>query len=163
MWWKIENFMVGEAKRSNVIPEATMIAVWTNHLSVANRAIDSAHKHIIDEINRVESLVGAQDVAALMEALGLLENSLCEYFEAEEKIAQAISVDFAQHKLAHQRLLKDFHSVKNVLAEKNGKWQDREAGALAIPWAKRFIQHIKDEGKQMKIVLSTHYYDFQPD
>lgn len=140
-----------------------MIAVWTNHLSVANRTIDSAHKHIIDEINKIESLIGAKDVAELTEIFKLFEDSLCAYFDAEEKIAEAISVDFAQHKLAHQRLLKDFHSMKNILAEKNGKWHDREADSLAIPWAKRFIQHIRDEGNQMKVVLSTHFYDFQPD
>jgi len=140
-----------------------MIALWTNHLSVANRAIDSAHKHIFSIINRVDSLIGTKDDATLIDTFGFLEDSLCAYFETEEKIAKAINVDFAQHKLAHQQLLNDFHWMRNTLAEKNGKWSEKEVENITVPWVKRFIQHIKDDGKQMKVVLSTHYYDFQPD
>lgn len=143
--------------------EAIMIALWTNHLSLANRAIDSAHKDIFEMINRVDDLIGTKDAAALKEALKSLEDSLCACFEVEEKITQAINVDFAQHRLAHQQLWNDFHYMRNILAEKNGKWSGGEAESLAAPWAKRFVQHIKNEGKQMKVVLSTQYYDFQPD
>lgn len=110
-----------EAKRSNAIPEATTIAVWTDHLSAANRAIDIAHKHIIGEINKVESLIGAKDVAALTEIFKFFEDCLCADFGVEEKIAWAVSVDFAHHKLTHQRLLKDFYSMKKYCGRK--KWQ----------------------------------------
>jgi hemerythrin-like metal-binding protein len=140
-----------------------MIALWTNHLSVANRTIDSSHKHIIGTINKVDSLIGTGDDATLIETFVVLEDSLCAYFETEEKIAKAIKVDFAQHKLAHQQLLNDFHCMRNMLAEKNGMRSEKEIANIIISWAKRFIQHIKDDGKQMKVVLSTHYYDFQPD
>ena len=139
-----------------------MIAVWTNQLSVANRAIDSAHQHIIGIINKIDELIEARDDAALMDTLGSLEDSLCTYFEVEEKIAKAVKIDFAQHKLAHQRLLNDFHRMKGILAEKKGKWHEFEADADAVHWAKRFVQHIKDQGIQMKIVLGAQYYDFQP-
>lgn len=140
-----------------------MIAIWTNHLSLENRTIDSAHEHILSMINRVDYLIGAKEGAALTETFKLLENSLCEYFEAEEKIAQAIKVDFTQHNLAHQLLLNDLQCIRHMLAEKNGMWSDREVEAHTIPWAKRFIQHIKDEGETMKVVLGTHFYDFKPD
>jgi len=140
-----------------------MIAIWTNHLSVANRTLDNAHKNILDIINRIDQLSGNGDTVALTETFELLEESLCAYFEAEEKIAHAINVDFAQHKLAHQRLLNAIHSMKNALAETNSKRSDSEVKHLAISWAKHFIQHIKDEGNLMKIVLNTHYYDFLPD
>ena len=140
-----------------------MIALWTNHLSLGNRTIDSAHKHILSLLNRVDYLIGARDGVALAETFSLLESSLCAYFVEEENIAQAIKVDFTQHNLAHQNLLKDLRGMRNILAENNGMWSDREVEAFTIPWAKRFIQHIKDEGKSMKVVLGTHFYDFKPD
>lgn len=140
-----------------------MIAIWTNHLSLGNRTIDSAHKHILSIINRVDYLIGEREGAALAETFNLLESSLCAYFEVEEKIAQAIKVDFAQHKLAHQQLLNDLKFMRSILVEKNGVWSDREVETFTIPWAKRFIQHIKEEGKSLKIVLGTHFYDFKPD
>ncbi|HEU0188405.1 MAG TPA: hemerythrin domain-containing protein [Gallionella sp.] len=140
-----------------------MIAIWTNHLSLGNRTIDSAHEHILSMINRVDYLIRVKDGAALTETLKLLEDSLREYSEAEEKIAQAIKVDFTQHNLAHQQLLNDLQCMRNMLAEKNGMWSDREVEFFIIPWSKRFIQHIKDEGETMKVVLGTHFYDFKPD
>lgn len=140
-----------------------MIAIWTNQLSVGNRTIDSAHKHIFSILNRVGYYSGAGDGASVIETFNDLEDSLCVYFEVEEKIAHAINVDFTQHKLAHQTLLADLQYMRNISAEKNGMWSDREVESFTIPWVKRFVRHIMDEGKQMKVLLNTHYYDFQPD
>lgn len=140
-----------------------MIAIWTNHLSLGNRAIDSAHEHILSMINRVDYLIEASDGAALTETFKLLEDSLCAYFEAEEKIAQAIKVDFTQHNLVHRQLLSDLQHIRCIHAEKNGMWHDREVEARTIPWAKRFVQHIKDEGESLKVALGAYFYDFKPD
>jgi len=140
-----------------------MSALWTNRLSVGNRIIDSAHKDILDIIMKIALLIGERDGAALTEAFKLLENSLCAYFEVEEKFAHAINIDFTKHKLSHQRLLHDFQCIKNILEAKNGMWSEGEGGYFTNSWAKYFVQHIKDDGKQMKVVLETHYYDFQPD
>lgn len=139
-----------------------MVAIWTNNLSIGNRVIDSAHKDILGIIFKITFLIGERD-ESLTETYKLLENSLYAYFEVEEKFAHAINVDFTQHKLTHQRLLKDFQSIKNVLEEKNGVWSDREKVVFINSWAKRFIRHITEDGKEMKIMLDTHYYDFQPD
>lgn len=140
-----------------------MIVVWTNHLSLGNRAIDSAHEHIFSTINRVGDLVEARDGAALKETLKMLEISLRACFEVEAKIAHAIKVDFTQHNVAHRRLLNDLQGLRNILAEKKDMWPGREVEAFAVPWAKRFTQHIQVEGESLKIVLNTHFYDFEPD
>lgn len=152
-----------EAEFGMAVSEAKMIAIWTNHLSIGNRTIDSSHEYILSIINSVGNIIEARDGAALIEAFKLLENSLCAYFEVEEKIAQAIKVDFAQHSLAHQYLLNELQHMRSILAEKNGMWPDREAEAFIIFWAKRFIQHIKVEGESLKLVLNTNFYDFKPD
>lgn len=140
-----------------------MSAIWSNNLSVGNRTIDSAHKDIFSLIFRIAYLIGEKNVAALKEDFNLLENSLCAYFEVEEKFARAINVDFTQHKLKHQRLLKDFQNIRSVLEASNGKWLKEDEAFFTNTWAKGFVQHIKDDGKPMKVVLETHYYDFQPD
>lgn len=152
-----------EVERSKTCKWPKMIVIWTNHLSLGNRAIDSAHERILGIINRVGDSTEARDGAALTENLRLLENNLCACFEIEAKIAGAIRVDFSQHDLAHQRLLKDLQRIRNFLAEKNDLWSVREVEAFTIPWAKRFTQHIKVEGESLKIVLNTHFYDFKPD
>ena len=137
--------------------------VWADELSVGNRAIDSAHKDILSILNRIDYLIGSRDGATLSETFKLLENRLLAYFETEERIALAINFDFYQHKLMHHLLLCDFLRTRNSLAEKNGMWSDKEGEAFSISLVKCFIQHIKDEGVPMKIVLDTHYYDFLPD
>lgn len=140
-----------------------MSAIWSNNLSVGNRFIDSAHKDILNIIFKIAYLIGEKNAAALKEDFNLLEKTLCTYFEVEEKYAHAIDIDFTQHKLTHQRLLNDFKSIRSLLEANNGVWPNGDEGAFTNSWAKGFVQHIKVDGKPMKIVLETHYYDFQPD
>ena len=139
-----------------------MSAIWTNRFSVGNRVIDSAHRDILNILFRIAYLIGEKDFAALRETFMLLEESLCTYFEVEEKYAQSINVDFAHHRHTHQRLLNDIKCIRNTLEAKNGMWADGEGEAYTNSWVKNFVQHIKDDGKPMKAVLDTHYYDFQP-
>lgn len=140
-----------------------MSAIWTNRFSIGNRVIDSAHKNILNIIFRISYLIGERDGVALKETFKLLENSLCAYFQTEEKFAQAINIDFTQHKLAHQSLLNNFQNMRSILEEKNGMWSDGEGGAFTNFLAKSFVQHIKDDGMQMKVVLETLDYDLRPD
>ena len=136
-----------------------MSAIWTNRFSVGNSVIDSAHKNILNIIFRISYIIGERDGAALKEAFKLLENSLCAYFQAEEKFAHAINIDFTQHKLAHQSLLNNFQNLRGILEERNGMWSDGEGGAFTNSLAKSFVQHVKDDGMQMKVVLETLDYD----
>lgn len=134
----------------------------TKQLSVGNRIIDSAHKEILGVINGIVRSIMARDVAALSEAFELLENCLCVYFSVEENIAQAVNFDFTQHLLAHQQLLNEFKRTKNELMARNGEWTKFEEKGYIGSLRNCLVRHIKEDGKPLKIVLETHFYDFNP-
>lgn len=129
---------------------------------MGNRILDSEHKKLHDTINGISSIIKVGKVAALSEALELLENSLRSYFVVEENIAEALNFDFTQHKLAHQILLKRFQRIKDELMAKNNrrsKSEEKEYSAYLIDC---LIRHIKDDGKPLKAMLSTQLYDLKP-
>lgn len=150
----------GEFKKT--VLEVVLSAIWTNRFSVGNGIIDSAHKDIINIIFRIAYLIGERNGAALTENFKLLEKNLCAYFELEEKFAQTVNHDFAQHKLAHQRLLNELQCLRKKLDDKNGLWSDGEGEAFSNSWAKCFVQHIKDNGKSMEALPNTDHYDLRP-
>lgn len=92
----------------------------------------------------------------------LLENSLLAYFAVEESVAEALHFDFAQHRLAHQRLMTEFQQVRDELIAKNGRWLEPGVRSHIDSLRYRLIQHIKEDAKPLKSVLSTHFYDFIP-
>lgn len=140
-----------------------MELTWTNELSVGNRVIDYAHKEVLRIINRIVHSVVAGDVADLSEAFQLLEKSLCICFITEENIAQALGFDFTKHRQAHQSLLNEFRRIKFELMAKNGKWSKFEEKCYVDSLSYCLIKHVKEDGKPLKIVLETNFYDFYPD
>src|SRR3989338_2421874 len=134
----------------------------TKQLSVGNRMIDSAHKEVFDVIDRITRSIVARDIAALSEAFDLLENCLGTYFSVEENIAQAVGLDFTKHRLTHQDLLNEFQRIKNWLMEKNGMWSKFEEKGSVDSLRNCMVRHIKEDGKSLKVILETHFYDFNP-
>jgi hemerythrin-like metal-binding protein len=143
--------------------EAMMGMTCTKQLSVGNRMIDSAHKEVFGMIDRIVHSVMARDVAALSEAFCRLENCLYVYFSVEEDIAQAVSFDFTQHRLAHQELLKKFQRMKDWLMAKNGAWSKFEEKGCIDSLGNCLIWHIKEDSAPLKVVLNTHFYNFAPE
>lgn len=139
-----------------------MTFTWSKQLSVGNRIIDSKHKELHDIINGVVRSITARDVATLLEAFELLENCLRTYFVVEENIAQAVKFDFTQHGLAHRRLSNEFQLMKDELTTKDGMWSKHEEEGYIDSLRYCLIRHIKEDGKPMKAVLDTHFYDFKP-
>jgi len=136
------------------------MSIWTGELSVGNRVIDTEHKKLHDMANRLMHSIAARNVAVLSEVFEQLENGLCAYFSAEEHIAQAVNLDFARHRLEHQRLLNEVQRIKSELMASNCACP--EDGNYARCLMGCLIKHIKEEGYPLKIVLNTHLYDFNP-
>lgn len=136
------------------------MSIWTGELSVGNRLIDSEHKKLHDMVNRLMNSISARNVAALHEAFEQLEDCLCAYFSVEERIAQAVSFDFTQHRLAHQHLLNEVRRIRNELTASNCGCSDDENYARCLMIC--LIRHIKEDAKPLKTVLDTHLYDFNP-
>lgn len=134
----------------------------TKQLSVGNRMIDSAHKEVFDVIDRITHSIAVRNISALTEAFDLLENCLDAYFSVEENIAQAVGFDFTKHRLTHQDLSNEFQRLKNWLMEKNGLWSNFEEKGCIDSLKNCMVRHIKEDGKPLKVVLETHFYDFKP-
>lgn len=132
----------------------------TKQLSVGNRAIDSAHEEAFGMIDRVVNLIMTRNVVALPDAFDLLENYLCICFSVEQNIAQAAGFDFTRHSLTHQDLLNEFQRIKNWLIEKNGAWSEFEKKGCIDSLQNYLIRHIREDSKPLKIVMETHFYDF---
>ncbi|MBI5439201.1 MAG: hemerythrin domain-containing protein [Nitrosomonadales bacterium] len=139
-----------------------MKMAFTKQLSVGNRAIDSAHKEVFGMIDRIARPIAARDIAALSEAFDLLENCLCVYFSVEENIARALDFDFTKHKLAHQDLLKIFRRIKDELTAADNRSSEFERKDCIGYLRDCLIRHIKEDGRPLKMVLETHFYDFNP-
>jgi hemerythrin len=132
----------------------------TKQLSIGNRIIDSAHKEVFGMIDWVIYSIMARNIVALPEEFDRLENCLCVYFSVEANIAQAVNFDFTQHRLAHQILLNKFQRTKDWLMAKNGAWSKFEEDSCIDSLRNCLIRHIKEEGEPLKIVMETHFYDF---
>ena len=111
-------------------------------------------------IDKVAHLIMERNVVALADAFDLLEVCLCTCFSVEKNIAQAAGFDFTQHSLAHQDLLNEFQRIKNWLTAKNGAWSEFEKKGCIDSLKSCLIRHIKEDSKPLKIILETHFYDF---
>lgn len=135
---------------------------YTQHLSIGNRIIDSAHEKILDMVNRIECLIKVRDCHALSETFNLLEDYLSDYFLVEEGIAQAINFPFTQHDVAHQYLLNKVQQTKNELAANDGMWSDTTAKHYSNLLRDCLSKHVKVESEPIKIMLVNRFYDFKP-
>ena len=136
---------------------------WTKQLSIGNRTLDLEHKELLHIINWMDHLIEVADPVTLSQAFELFEGKLQANFADEEKIAQAINIDFTDHKLTHQQLLMVFGQVKEGVWTTDGMPPKNEAKIHVSALKNKFIQHIMIDGKPLKIVLDTCLYDFKPD
>lgn len=131
--------------------------------SVGNRLLDAEHKKLHDIIGEISRLIVAGDTAVLPNAFERLESYLDAYFGTEENIAHAIGFDFARHRLAHQNLLALFQHAKREMLARNRVFSENEKRLYATRLGNYLTQHIAVDSRPLKIVLDTHYYDFNPD
>jgi len=140
-----------------------MELTWSKKMSVGNEAIDSEHKKILDLVNEVESVIKTKDSALFTQALNLLEETTRRHFENEEKLALAIRFPFDEHILEHQYILDEFHTVKALLADNQGRWSESVAEHYYMFLSTWAIDHVLEDDMKMKPLLETYPYDFKPD
>ena len=135
---------------------------WTEHLSVGNEIIDSDHKKLIVMVDAAEDMINKRDVFALSQAFDQVEHWLGVNFSDEEKIAQAVKFPFTQHKLKHESMLKVLYFMRQVIAGKDGVWDEDTAENYAEILSDWLTAHILMEDMLMKPVLQNYPYDFKP-
>ena len=131
--------------------------------SVGNRIIDSEHDKLAGMINDIAQLINLNHGVALSVSLKLLNDSLPEYFKLEENVAQAVNFDFADHRLAHQRLLDEFKFITNRIMSQNDRWSGMEKKNSIKLLNDCLMRHINVDSRPFKIVLDTCLYDLKPD
>lgn len=133
--------------------------LWTEQMSVGNAIIDSDHKELIAMINGAEYMIKKMDSFALALAFDRIEHWLRVHFTNEEMIAQAVKFPFAKHKLERENVLKTFRFMRDVIAGKNGVW-DEDAAELYSEFLSDWLtDHLFNEDMLMKPVLQTYSYD----
>lgn len=138
-----------------------MALTWSNKLSVGNATIDSEHRNLIAMVNNIGLILKAKDISVLSQELEQLELWLCTHFDNEERIALAVDFDFAQNKVEHQNLLKEFHRIRDELKAMNGVWSNKMAKQYFQFLCDWITGHVIEEDMLMKPVLQTREYSFR--
>lgn len=143
-----------------------MALIWKEHLSVGNALLDSEHKNLLGLINGIEYKIDHNDVPDLLKAIELLKRSAQAHFANEARFAQALNLDFEQHGLAHQHLLKEldttFAELESRVVTPDDAWCKyamEHYPKLLRDW---FIEHITGEDMKMKPALQSYPCDFKP-
>ncbi|MGC2048439.1 MAG: hypothetical protein WA635_07500 [Gallionella sp.] len=130
--------------------------------SVGNRIIDSEHNKLLGMISDIAQLIHIHHGVALSVAIRLLNEGLRDYFAAEEKVARAVNFDFADHRLAHQKLFNEIKLITGRIMSQNDRWSSLERKDCITSLNDCLIKHIKVDSKPFKTVLNTYSYDFKP-
>ena len=140
-----------------------MELVWTEQLSVGNAVLDSDHKKLVGMVNNMGNAIRAGGSFVLSGALVHLEVWLRIHFAKEERIAQAIDLDFSDHKRALQFSLDELRLMRDVLIARNVMQPDRAAKCF-IHFLKNWSidGHIIDLNMPMKQALQANDYEFWP-
>lgn len=131
-------------------------------MSVGNAALDSGNKRLIGMVNSIEYTISKKDSSALLEAIKSFKSCAEDHFANEAHFAQALNLPFTQHELAHQHLLKELQQTIDELAVKVGTWSEYVMDYYPQLLRDWLIGHITGEDMQMKPVLQSHPYDFEP-
>jgi hemerythrin len=135
---------------------------WQEKLSIGNALLDAEHKMLIDMVNCAESAIRRKKAEALLQAVDILVDCVCVHFENEERIAQAINLSFFEHKMEHQYVINELRSMKDELANNNGKWSESAAEHYSYFLSAWLHEHLIEEPKIIKSVLQTFPYHFDP-
>lgn len=132
---------------------------WTEKMSVANDAIDSDHKQLIDLINTIEDcLFNSSDFEALISAMKKLEKYTYAHFEREQNIMKRINYPrHFQHFKSHHDLKNQYEQIKSRVFEDINLYHEvREKDELYDILRAWLIDHVLGEDLLMKPFLSQY-------
>jgi hemerythrin len=135
---------------------------WKNNLSIGNALLDAEHKILIDIVNSAEIAIRSKKIDALIQAISSLLDKVRIHFENEERIALAINISFANHKMEHQYVINELWNMKDELVNKNGSWSESAAEHYSYFLSEWLYEHLTEEPKVLKPVLQSYPYSFDP-
>ena len=143
-----------------------MCMSWNKQLSIGNTIVDSEHKHLISLVNQVEKAMriaqGQRDPHPLEKAFGQLEDELVRHFRNEERIAEAIGYEFAQHHKTEEHMLTELHYLKSELMARDCIWTDVALEHFSAFLEEWMLDHILKADMPMKPTLESYGYNYWP-
>lgn len=139
-----------------------MGSTWKNQWSVGNAIIDSEHRNLLAMACDIEERIKHRDISAVWPALDQFESWLCTHFENEEEIALAIGYTFYRNRVDHQKLLQEYHTIRNELISYGNTLSESGARRYAHFLGEWLVVHIINEDMRMKPMLQVHPYDYLP-
>ena len=96
-----------------------MALYWKDDYSTGIPTIDEQHKVLFNNLNKFQEIVKRGDGAAVVEKMfHFLENYVQKHFAFEEKLMDKMQAPTAeQNKIAHQRFIQAFLSLKTRFEE----------------------------------------------
>ncbi|MFZ3017352.1 MAG: hemerythrin domain-containing protein [Gallionella sp.] len=135
---------------------------WSDSLSVGNALMDSDHRNLLGMIGTVEHALRSGNGQILSQAFQRLVVSVSIHFVNEERLAQAIDLDFDNHKKLNQYLQRELEHMRIELDAKNGIWSDGAIEHFSHSLKNWMAAHLGRDERLLKPVLVAQPYDFKP-
>jgi hemerythrin len=130
-----------------------MYTEWTPDLSVGIGEIDVQHRKMVRKINEIaEAIDAARSKDEIIEAIRYFEVYSEEHFKTEEGFMAVYHYpDLPEHRLLHEKILKDMSEVRIKFGE--GKIEAEEVYKSSRQVAEWFTIHMKTTDSKMAVFL----------
>ncbi|MGC2167429.1 MAG: hypothetical protein WA632_15605 [Gallionella sp.] len=131
-------------------------------LSIGNKIIDAEHRALNGIVDDLTQMIMFNHDVAVKVSFNLLYDRLRDYSAKEAELARAVNFAFATHHQAHQHLLQQIRMIQDRLENQKGFRSQLERKNCIEALKACLLQHISVESKEIKKVLDTYPYDFNP-
>jgi len=135
---------------------------WSDSLSMSNALIDSDHRNLLGMINTVEHALRSGDGQILSQAFQRLVVSVGIHFANEERLAQAIDLNFDNHKKLNVYLQQELEHMRAELDAKDGLWSEGAVEHFSHSLKNWMAAHIGRDERLLKPALIAQPYDLKP-
>lgn len=126
---------------------------WTPDISVGNDIIDSQHKKLLAQVNKIiKAMTFDSESIELKEVIGFFDEYINEHFSYEEEYMKEINYPHTEeHKIKHQDFINNYIKFK----DKFNHNLEKEKIILDIEnyIGKWWIEHIGKEDKKYQLFL----------
>lgn len=128
---------------------------WSENISVGNDTIDSQHKKLLTQINKIiKAITFNAEVLEIKEILTFFDDYINEHFSYEEKYMKSINYPYIEeHKEKHKDFIKNYIKFKDEFNKNINK--DKIILDIENYIGKWWIDHIGKEDKKYQLFLEN--------
>jgi len=135
---------------------------WSNSLSVGNALMDSDHRNLLGMVATVDHALRSGNAQILSQAFHRLVVSVGIHFSNEERLAQAIALDFDNHRKMNQYLQRELEHMRVELDAKEGIWSEGSVEHFSHCLKNWMAAHIGRDERLLKPVFTAQPYNLKP-